>query len=223
MNRTYVFVFLLGLIAISLTAEVNAATTTRIFYSDLQSGPNTGGQDNQGAFVTLYGVGFGASRGSSTVSIGGVPAANYPYWSDTKIVFQLGAGALTGNIVAQVNGTSSNGVQFTVRAGNIYFVGPSGSDGNNGSFNAPWATVSHAVSGVMPGDIVYLMDGTAQATPDSNGAAVSLATSGTSASPIAVVAYPGATATIGSSSTQYSIYSAAALRYWLFAGLQLRA
>ena len=150
MNRTYVFVFLLALIAISLAPEANAATTTRIFYSDLQSGPNTGGQDNQGAFVTLYGVGFGASRGSSTVTIGGVPAANYPYWSDTKIVLQVGAGALTGSIVAQVNGNSSNGVKFTVEPGNIYFVAPNGSDGNDGSFNAPWVTVSQAVSAMMP-------------------------------------------------------------------------
>src|SRR5215467_7847169 len=30
----------------------------RILYSDLESGPNLGGQNNGGAFVTLYGRGF---------------------------------------------------------------------------------------------------------------------------------------------------------------------
>ncbi len=31
----------------------------RLFFSDLESGPNTGGQNGKGAFVTLYGNGFG--------------------------------------------------------------------------------------------------------------------------------------------------------------------
>ena len=45
--------------------------TVTIFFSDLDSGPNTGGQKNHGAWVTIWGKGFGAERGGSTVTIGG--------------------------------------------------------------------------------------------------------------------------------------------------------
>src|SRR5208282_5168926 len=43
----------------------------RIFFTDLLSGPNNGGQSGDGAFVTIYGSGFGATQGSSTVAVGG--------------------------------------------------------------------------------------------------------------------------------------------------------
>src|SRR5207253_2293362 len=52
-----------------------AQTPPRIFFSDLDSGPNTGGQKNHGAWVTIWGKGFGAERGASTVTIGGGAAA----------------------------------------------------------------------------------------------------------------------------------------------------
>src|SRR5437899_7263864 len=103
-------------------------STPAIFFSDLDSGPNAGGQNNKGAFVTIYGKGFGAVRGVSTVSIGGGLADNYPVWSDTKIAFQLGSSAQTGSITVTVNGAVSHGVPFTVRAGNISFVSTTGSD-----------------------------------------------------------------------------------------------
>src|SRR5260221_11311358 len=43
----------------------------RIFFSDLESGPNSGGQNNNGVWVTIWDKGFGAERGRSTVTIGG--------------------------------------------------------------------------------------------------------------------------------------------------------
>lgn len=99
------------------TAMLAQSSTPRLFYSDLESGPNTGGQNNNGAFVTLWGKGFGASQGTSTVTVGGGAVAAYELWSDGKIIVQLGAGAATGNIVVNVAGNPSNGVPFTVRAG----------------------------------------------------------------------------------------------------------
>src|SRR6476646_6620746 len=39
-----------------------------IFYSDLTSGPNSGGENDKGAYVTIWGNGFGASQGGSTVT-----------------------------------------------------------------------------------------------------------------------------------------------------------
>src|SRR5438270_4989764 len=106
------------------TALMSAQTAPpRIFFSDLESGPNSGGQNNKGVWVTLWGKGFGAAQGTSTVTVGGGAADNYPLWSDTRIIFQLGAGAATGNLAVNVPGVgSSNGLPFTVRAGNIFFV-----------------------------------------------------------------------------------------------------
>src|SRR5512137_1512977 len=94
----------LAWIALLTCSALAAPQSPRIFYSDLESGPNTGGQQNQGAFVTIYGKGFGSTRGNSTVSVGGKPVAAYPVWTDSKIAFQLGAAAETGKIVVTVGG-----------------------------------------------------------------------------------------------------------------------
>src|SRR6476661_431161 len=85
-----------------LAAQTPANTSPRIFFSDLESGPNIGGQKNHGVWVTIWGRGFGAERGASTVTIGGGGAAEYPIWTDTKITFQLGPAARTGDIVVSV-------------------------------------------------------------------------------------------------------------------------
>ena len=106
----------------------------RVFFSDLESGPNGGGQNGKGAFVTIWGNGFGATQGSSTVSIGGGAADNYPTWTSTKITFQLGAAAKTGDVVVHVSGKGdSNALPFTVRSGNVFFVMTSGDDTHDGS------------------------------------------------------------------------------------------
>src|SRR5205807_9477673 len=117
-----------------------------VFYSDLPSGPNTGGENNNGAYVTIYGKRVGASQGASYVSVGSGRATNYKVWSDSKVSFQLGAGATTGNISVTTSAGISNVVPFTVRAGNIYFVATSGKDSNNGSFALPWQTIPHAAA-----------------------------------------------------------------------------
>src|SRR5262249_39794752 len=134
-------------IAVALSSVVLHAQSAppRIFFSDLESGPNTGGQNNKGVWVTIWGRGFGASQGASTVTVGGGAADNYPLWSDNKIIFQLGAAAASGQIVVNVAGVgSSNGLPFTVRAGNIYFVATAGNDANIGSFASPWRTIVKA-------------------------------------------------------------------------------
>ncbi len=107
------------------TAMLAQSSAPRLFYSDLESGPNTGGQNNNGAFVTLWGKGFGSTQGTSSVTVGGGSVAAYQLWSDNKIIMQLGAGAVTGNMVVKVGSAASNGVPFTVRAGNIFFVSTS--------------------------------------------------------------------------------------------------
>ena len=61
----------------------------RIFYSDIDSGPSSGGENNGGLYVTIYGNGFGASQNSSYVTIGGGQASSYKIWTNSKISFQL--------------------------------------------------------------------------------------------------------------------------------------
>src|SRR5579859_2384830 len=87
-----------SLLTLLLSAALaHAQAQPRIFFSDLESGPNTGGQNNNGVWVTIWGKGFGATQGTGAVTIGGASAANYPLWSDGKIIFQLGAAAKTGS------------------------------------------------------------------------------------------------------------------------------
>ena len=198
-----------------------------IFYSDLQSGPNTGGQNSAGVFVTVYGIRFGASQGSSYVTIGSGRAAAYPVWSDSKITFQLGSAASTGNITVTTSNGTSNGVPFTVRSGNIYFVSTSGNDSNNGSYSSPWATLLHARDTMASGDTIYAMNGVGQTADDGQGWSACMllraANTGTASAPNAMIAYPGATATIGNvNSPENGIRTDTGANYWVFAGLTLR-
>jgi hypothetical protein len=187
-----------------LSAALGAQSVSpALFFSDLVSGPNSGGQGNEGVWVTIWGKGFGATQGASTVTIGGGAAGNYTLWSDTKITFQLGPAAATGNIVVNVPGVgSSHGLPFTVRPGNIFFVATNGNDSNAGSFSAPWKTILKAKNTISAGDTAYLEDGVSQTSQDNFTAYVSMdnngnSNSGTAAAPKALVAYPGATVTIG--------------------------
>jgi hypothetical protein len=194
---TIVIITLLG--SATMLAQ---STTPHLFYSDLESGPNTGGQNNNGAFVTLWGKGFGASQGTSTVTVGSGAVAAYELWSDGKIIVQLGAGATTGNIVVKVGGIASNGVPFTVRTGNIFFVATSGNDANTGTFAAPWKTIVKAKNAIAAGDIAYIENGVAQTTEENFTAYLSMdnngvSNSGTAAAPKALIAYPNATVTVG--------------------------
>lgn len=177
----------------------------RIFFSDLLSGPNTGGQDDQGAFVTIYGKGFGAAQGSSTVTVGAGEVASYPIWTDTKITFQLGQAAESGDIVVHVpNLEPSNGMPFQVRAGGLLFVSTAGSSAGDGSFANPLADLGAAKRLMQPGDVLYAMDGVTATAADGPGAALCLSphygcetAEATAESPMAIVAYPGAVVTVG--------------------------
>src|SRR5215468_1589505 len=69
------------------------ASAPVLFYSDIVSGPATGGEANKGAVVTVWGRHFGATQGTSLVTVGGGAVDNYRVWSDSRITFQLGAAA----------------------------------------------------------------------------------------------------------------------------------
>jgi len=212
---------ILGVVA---TPRVQAQTPApQIFFTDLDSGPNSGGESVSGfagAYVTLYGDFFGASQGTSTVTWNGMSClrvvgtqGTYNGWGSSyfwyqKIVVQLGPSCTpgTGNLVVTVNGSASNGVPFTVRStGNQYFVSTKGSDSNNGSSVSPFATIVHCKTALKAGDVCYIQDGVTAAAVDDFNAGLQLQSGGTAGNPIAFVAYPGATVTLGSSSLGYGM------------------
>jgi hypothetical protein len=194
---------IIGLLFFSAALALAQSAPPSIFFSDLESGPNTGGQNNNGVWVTIWGRGFGATQGTSTVTVGGGAVNNYPLWTDAKIIFQLGAAAKTGSIIVNVPGIgASNGLPFTVRAGNIFFVATTGNDANTGSFTGPWQTIPKAKNTIAAGDTAYIEDGVSQTSQDNFTAYLSMdnngsSNSGTATAPKALIAYPNATATVG--------------------------
>jgi YD repeat-containing protein len=66
-----------------------------------------------GALVTITGLNFGASQGTSTVTFNGARATPTS-WSAAQIVAPVPPGATTGQVVVTVNSLASNGVSFTV-------------------------------------------------------------------------------------------------------------
>jgi hypothetical protein len=236
------FLLSLGLLFV-LPLMLSAQTQPRIFFSDLESGPNYGGQKDRGVWVTIWGKGFGSQRGRSTVTIGGGTAADYPIWTDTKITFQLGREARTGDIVVNVRSAggktrsesaprsgASNGLPFTVRKGKIYFVAVNGSDWRDGSFAKPWKTITHAKDKMSAGDVTYIKDDVAQKSEDTFTAYLSMDSnggnnSGKPGAPKALVAYPGARVTIGKArGLDYGIRTPnirAREDYWLISQLHI--
>src|SRR5689334_9266982 len=83
--KSFVLFILSLLLALPLSAQ-----PPRIFFSDLESGPNIGGQSNHGVWVTIWGKGFGAERGKSSVTIGGGAAGGFPYGQTQRSPFNLG-------------------------------------------------------------------------------------------------------------------------------------
>jgi hypothetical protein len=160
-----------------------------VLYTDLISGPISGGENDKGVYLSIFGKNFGSSGLGSTVKvyIGGAEAGNYRYLGSSKgrsdiqqITVQVGA---LGNpapgtalpIQVVVNGVASNTNQtFMVNPGRILFVdNVHGNDSNAviGDITHPFrhvqtADLSQGAWGrVQPGDIM-VMRGTGTAWSD---------------------------------------------------------
>lgn len=211
----------------------------RLFFTDLESGPNLGGENNLGVFITLYGEGFGARRGNSTVTLGGREVANYVIWGQDNamarkldmLVVQPGPNVPSGNLVVTVNGKASNPLPFTVRSGQIFFVmpqAPGANDANPGTFERPFKTIYRPREVMQPGDIVYLKGGSFTAADPGNPGwdAILLLTpdagpNGTADRPVAYIGYPGARPVIGSPTLRRGIMFDEATAYYIIANLEL--
>ena len=198
-NIRSLFAWSLLLLSLLAVPAISQAASPVIFYSDLNSGPNTGGENNQGVYVTISGNNFGATRGSGYVTVGGGQVTNYPVWTNTKIVFQLGAATASGNIVV-ISGTgeSSNGLPFTVRAGRIFFVSPTGT--GSGNVTSPMSPYN-VTNNIQAGDTYYFRAGAYSGTFSGTGwtnanFVFGASQRGTPASPVALVGYPGEVATL---------------------------
>jgi hypothetical protein len=162
-----------------------------------------------------------------------------------KIVVQLGPSCTSGTFVVTVGGQASNcddigsqgnSCQFTVRPGNIHYISTTGSNSNTGSFSSPWATMPHARDTMSPGDITYAENGVCNCSDDGSGWSTTLiidTTGGTAGNPLAIVAYPGATVTMGNaanSALSTVIRSKGSCgtqlcpneSYWVFAGMNMQ-
>jgi hypothetical protein len=246
MTRLYKSLIVM-LAAISFAALSAQAQTPppRVFFTDLTSGPKTGGLNNNGTILTIYGKNFGATQGSSTVTVGGGAVASYILWGGRSkaassaaqletISVAIGSAAATGQVVVTTNAGSStcedisNSCQFTVRSGNIYCVSTSGSDSNSGAFpSSCWASIPKARVSLAPGDIAYVQNGVTQSSVDNYNADLAITGNNcTSTSPCALVVYPGATSTIGIPTVTYGVRTPAvsgAKDYWVIAGFNVRA
>jgi hypothetical protein len=82
-------------------------------------------------------------------------------------------------------------------SGPAYYVHPKGKNDNNGSVGAPWQTINYAKTRLVPGDTLYLRDGTYYES------IVPLSLKGTAAQPITIRSYPGELAIIDAGFSEF--------------------
>jgi hypothetical protein len=104
--------------------------------------------------------------------------------------------------------------------GNFY-VAPTGSDANPGTFEAPFATLGKAQSVAQPGNIIYMRGGTYYPS-----ATIHITNSGTAANRIQLLAYPGETPYLNFTNQPYGDANRGILfrtnaAYWNIKGLEI--
>jgi hypothetical protein len=245
-----VVVLLFAVVVLASAAGVKAQTPPpAIFFTDIDSGPNSGGESVSGfagAYVNIYGNNFGATQGTSTITWNGNNCLRVVSWGTSwlwyqKIAVQLGSSCPAGtgtftvtvggvaSVAATVNSFKSGSLipsQFTVRAnGHIYCVSNSGSDSSAGTFAAGcWQTIPKAGHSMAAGDITYIENGVSSGSLDPQAqynAVFSMTSGGTAGNPIALVAYPNATVTMNTSQN-FCIRTPAVSGpgpYWTVAGI----
>lgn len=167
-----------------------ASSPPVIFFSDMTDGPTSGFNDSstRGAAITIWGNNFGSSRGSSTLTVGGVALSNdsdFAEWGATtnpttaremqRITFYLNSSMNTTGaapnttIQVNVNGQNSNTIPFHCRAsGNIYFIDvTNGNDSYDGKeishttgITGSWKNFYQARAIMQAGDVAYVRAGT---------------------------------------------------------------
>lgn len=138
--------------------------TPKVFFSDLTDAPTSGWEQSatKGAAVSIWGLNFGATRGTSYVTVGGVDLVWSSDYAEWGVVDEPGPGEDPNDVYSSARGleritfwlrsamslgattitvTTSEGtsesIPFYCRAigdNKIYFISRDGNDGNNGEF-----------------------------------------------------------------------------------------
>lgn len=212
-------------------APTLADESPRIFYTDIDSGPNTGGENNNGAYLSIFGKGFGADLSQAKVTVGGGEVVRYMYLGASlgrpdvqQLSVQLGPATTTGPIKVAVKGVVSNtDHSFTVRPGDFYFISPAGSD-NKGKVNEisrPFRSPNYikGLRSFKAGDFIIARGGTyVLAEKDSNIGANSWLRadkSGTAKAPLAFLGYPGENVDIHHSNNIKIISNYVSIAHWI--------
>jgi hypothetical protein len=221
---------------------VEDAAAPALFFSDLRSGPNVGGEDGLGAYVTLYGMRLGSERGTSRITLGGVEVDRYVSWNPAldhhpdpatralpleleRVTVQLGPNARSGNFVLWREGRPSNPLSFTVRQGLVLFADGNALSDGDGSPASPFRSLRTLKRAMRPGAIAYLSGTFTEADADSTQSVsvfldAATAPTGTEALPVAFVGHPLApTARIEGPSTGVA-YGTLRVEHYVFSNLE---
>ena len=167
---------------LTVNAVASPPVTTgspHVLYLDQIAGPVTGGENNNGTYLSIFGKNFGSDLSKVRVYIGSAEVAAYRAIGVSKgrndiqqIVVQPGAGVGSGKLPVKVvvNGVASNtDSTFQVNPGDILFVSQSGND-STAVKNDPAHPYRHlqtssselsaAVGAAKPGDVIVLRGGT---------------------------------------------------------------
>lgn len=113
MIRTYFLVVLFSAILFGVIggcSDMGSNTPTAPHITSVQPDSAFAGDT-----LKIVGTDFGASKGSSTVAVGGKNADTIYVWGATEIRLKIPATAVTGSVSVTVGGTASNAVTFKVR------------------------------------------------------------------------------------------------------------
>ncbi len=128
----------------SITIQISASddtAVTRLTYQ-LNDAAEVTVPINPGPSInTSFGVG-GLRLGNNTIVIKAYDSAG-----------QIGSASL-------VVSTTTGNTNYPIPSGPTYYVGPGGSNANDGSRQRPWATLSYAVTQLKPGYVLRVLDGT---------------------------------------------------------------
>jgi hypothetical protein len=152
------------LLSLLVSLSVAASPAPVVLYTDILSGPNSGGENNRGIYLSIFGKNFGTDGLGTVVKvfIGNIEIDNYRYLGVSRgrsdiqqITVQIGAiGSpqigIALPVKISVGGVDSNiDKTFTVNPGNIYFVNnvngiDTSTNSSGGTFSAPFKTVQKA-------------------------------------------------------------------------------
>jgi hypothetical protein len=110
-----------------------------------------------GTTVTIDGVNFGSS---GTLTFFDNKPAGSTAWSDTQIICTVPEGAGSGPVSVTSAGGESHNVSFTIRyIGDFYVDAAIGNDGNDGSLQHPFQSITRALTAASSGQVIMVAEG----------------------------------------------------------------